>query len=125
MVISPPQEPEFVLYGTLLAGDLKVAYMEDTKSPYTSKGRGKRQRAIHIGEELSGYVLGEIYNDRVVMIKGNERVEVMVAESSKYKHQKITIPFKPKKIKELKKQKAVKRKKGPPRSRLRQEKRKK
>jgi|Deesub1362A_J573_1020465.scaffolds.fasta_scaffold00162_5 hypothetical protein len=73
---QPSHKPEFVLYGTLLAGNVKVAYMEDVKSPLTTRGRGKRQRALHIGEELSGYVLSEIYNDRVVMVKGDERIEV-------------------------------------------------
>jgi len=74
------QEPEFVLYGILLAEDVKVAYMEDLKSPYTTQGRGRRQRAVHIGEELSGYVLSEIYSDKVVMTKGDERKEVSLLD---------------------------------------------
>lgn len=104
---QPIQNPNFVLYGTLIAGDVKVAYIEDTRSLYSTTGRGRRQRALHIGEELSGYILSEIYNEKVVMVRGEERIEVRVAESSKQKHEKITTA-KPKKPKELKQQKAIK-----------------
>ncbi len=105
---QPVQKPDFVLYGTLITGDVKVAYIEDIKSPYTSQGRGKRQRALHIGEELSGYTVSEIYNEKIVMVRGDEIIEVRVIDSSKQRHQKIVTPSKPQKPEELKKQKAVK-----------------
>jgi len=79
---QPLHKPEFVLYGTLLAGNVKVAYMEDINSPYTTQGRGRRQQAIHIGEELSGYILSEIYSDMVVMTKGDERIEVNLLDQA-------------------------------------------
>jgi len=93
--VIPKQEemlpkPDFVLYGTLLAGDIKVAYMEDLKSPFTTSGRGKRQRSVHLGEMVSGYTLSEIYNDRVVMVRGDDRIEVKVMDLSKQKHLKPT-----------------------------------
>ena len=69
-------KPEFVLYGTLITDDIKVAYMEDKKAPYSTPGRGKRQSALHLGNTLSGFTLKEVREDMVVMVKGDERIEV-------------------------------------------------
>lgn len=101
------QKPDFILYGTLIAGDIKVAYIEDTRLPHSSPGRGKRQKALHIGEKLSGYVLSEIYNDRVVMVMGGEEIEVRVLDSSKQRH-KVASPPKPQEAVELRKQETAK-----------------
>lgn len=78
-------KPEFVLYGTLLSGDMNIAYMEDKKSPYTTAGRGNRQRALKPGQSISGYTLTEVFTDKVVMAKGDDRLEVTVTESSRLK----------------------------------------
>lgn len=72
-------KPEFVLYGTLITADTRIAYMEDLKAPYNTAGRGKRQRALRIGNTLSGYAVSDIQYDRVVMVQGEERVEVKVS----------------------------------------------
>jgi hypothetical protein len=98
---QPLQEPEFVLYGTVLTGDVKVAYMEDLKSPYTTQGRGKRQRALHIGEELSGYIVSKIYKNRVVMVRGDEKIEVNLLDST-HKRETVT-KILPKKQQEIQK----------------------
>lgn len=98
---KPIPRPDFVLYGTLITGDVKVAYMEDLKSPYTTSGRGKRQRSVHLGEIVSGYSLSEIYNDRVVMVRGDDRIEVRVMDLSKQKHQKVPTPQPPQKAPDL------------------------
>jgi len=79
----PEVKPEFVLYGTLITDNASLAFMEDRRAPYTSAGRGKRQRALGLGATLSGYTLKEIHNDRVVMVKGEERVEVRVLDPRK------------------------------------------
>lgn len=79
----PEVKPEFVLYGTLITDSASLAFMEDKRSPYASAGRGKRQRALSLGATLSGYTLKEIHHDRVVMVKGEERVEVRVLDSKK------------------------------------------
>ncbi len=78
-------KPEFVLYGTLLSGDINIAYMEDKKSPYSTAGRGNRQRALKPGQSISGYTLTEVFADKVVMARGDDRLEVTVTESSKSK----------------------------------------
>lgn len=88
---APLISPDFVLYGTLITDNTSMAFLEDLNSPYISPGRGKRQRAISLGTALSGYTLKEIYHDIVVMVKGEERIEVRVSDS---KH-KRAIPTKP------------------------------
>ena len=49
--------PEFVLYGTLIVDDVRIAYLDDKKAPRTTPGRGKRQVGLKVGETLSGYIL--------------------------------------------------------------------
>ena len=85
-------KPDFVLYGTLISGSAKLAFMDDLKAQFSSPGRGKRQRTIKIGQVLSGYTLSELFPDRVVMVIGDERIEVRVTEASKIK---TTGPAKP------------------------------
>jgi type II secretory pathway component PulC len=74
-------KPEFVLYGTLITGDTKIAYIEDLKAPRTTPGRGKRQTALKIGQTMGGFKLEEIYDDKIVMVRGEEKIEVKVASS--------------------------------------------
>jgi len=73
---KPLPKPDFVLYGTLIDGDTRIAFMDDLKAPYTTPGRGKRQRVIAQGGNLSGYVLSEVHEDRVVMTRGEEKLPV-------------------------------------------------
>ena len=88
---EPGIKPEFVLYGTLITDGVKIAYLEDLKSPHTTVGRGKRQMALQMGNTLSGYTISEVYHDRVVMVKGDDRIEVKVLDSrSKQKMGKET-----------------------------------
>jgi len=76
-------KPEFVVYGTLIAGDTSMVFIEDLKAPYTTASRGKRQRTLRVGGVLSGYTLSQVYTDRVVMVRGEERIEVRVMDSHK------------------------------------------
>ena len=79
---APLPKPEFVLYGTLITSDLGIAYLEDKKSaPVTTPGRGKRQTALKKGESLSGFILKELFNDRVVMNRGEETMTVYLNDS--------------------------------------------
>jgi hypothetical protein len=79
---APLPKPEFVLYGTLITSDLGIAYLEDKKStPVTTPGRGKRQTALKKGEALSGFILKELFNDRVVMNRGEETMIVYLNDS--------------------------------------------
>jgi hypothetical protein len=83
--IIPPKKteetvprPEFVLYGTLIIDNLKIAYLTDGRAPRSTPGRGGRQTALKLGESMSGYRLHDVMPDRVVMVRGDDRMEVRV-----------------------------------------------
>ncbi len=89
-MIPPEKQPEKVvpkpdvfLYGTLIAGDASYAFIEDKKAPHSTPGRGKRQITLKKGDNLSGYTLGEIEANRIVFIKGEDRVVVMLNDQGK------------------------------------------
>lgn len=91
--IIPPEKkeeklipkPEVVLYGVLIADDKSIAFIEDKKAPYSTPGRGQRQRALKKGDQLSGYVLTEIAPNHVVFAKGNDKMKVMLDDGAKRK----------------------------------------
>ena len=87
---QPIPMPEFVLYGTLITDDLRLAYIEDLKAPRNSPGRGKRQTALRKGDALSGFTLKEIEADQIVMVKGEEKIVVIVNNPSRSKERKET-----------------------------------
>jgi type II secretory pathway component PulC len=76
-------KPEFVLLGTVITDDMKLAYLENLKEPYSTAGRGKRQRSLRIGDTLSSYTLAEVYPEKVVMVRGQDRIEVNLDDSTK------------------------------------------
>jgi hypothetical protein len=75
--------PEVFLYGTLITSEGSFAFVEDRKAPSPAGGRDKRQRTLRKGASLGGYLLGEIEADRIVLIKGDERVVVMLNDREK------------------------------------------
>jgi hypothetical protein len=75
---KPLPKPDFVLYGTLIDGDSRVAFMDDLKTPYTTPGRGKRQHIISQGSSLSGYVLSEVHEEMIVMARGDDKITVRI-----------------------------------------------
>ena len=85
VVVQPLPKPEFVLYGTLLTDDVRIAYMEDRKAPQNSPSRGKKQIPLRLGEALSGFTLKEIDADKVVMVRGDEKLDVQLNDASKSK----------------------------------------
>ncbi|MEW5745807.1 MAG: hypothetical protein AB1805_10290 [Nitrospirota bacterium] len=78
-------KPEFVLYGTLVTDTVSLAYLSDKKAPRSTPGRGQRQTALKIGDSLSGYTLKEVHHQKVVMVRGEDRVEVKVIAADKSK----------------------------------------
>ena len=82
--------PEFVLYGTLITDDLRLAYLEDLKAPGNSPGRGKRQTVLRKGNALSGFTLKEIEADQIVMVRGEEKIVVIVNNPSRSKETGVT-----------------------------------
>lgn len=80
---KPLPMPEIVLYGTVIINDIRLAYIEDKKSPVTTPGRGKRVRVVKKGQEISGFILKEIMPDNIVMVRGNEIMTVYLTTPSK------------------------------------------
>lgn len=79
----PLPKPEFVLYGTMVSDGLSLAYMEDAKAPRTTPGRGKRHTVLKPGDSMGGFVVKEIRHDRVVMARGEDRMEVRVIDQNR------------------------------------------
>ena len=90
---TPPQpKPEFVLYGTVVSDDTKLAYMEDKRSPRTTPGRGTRQTVLKIGQTMSGFTLKEIDVDKVVMVRGEETIVIKVTDTNVKKDRDAKAP---------------------------------
>jgi type II secretory pathway component PulC len=96
MRMNPPSSaqalprPEVILYGTLITDDMRIAYLEDKKSPRTSPGRGKRQIALKKGESLSGYVLTAVEKDRVELAKGGDKIVIYLSDQNKARSDETT-----------------------------------
>ncbi len=76
-------KPELFLYGTLITNDGGFAFIEDKKAPYSTEGRGKRQITLKKGDSLSGYTLSEVEANRVVFIKGEDKLVVTLDDREK------------------------------------------
>lgn len=76
-------KPEFVLYGTLITDELRLAYLEDIKSPRNTPGRGKRQAVMKIGDIISGFTIKEIETDHIILTRADETITLKVTESKK------------------------------------------
>ncbi len=72
--------PELVLHGTMIAGGLKVAFVQDKKAAPTSPGRGVRQVALKEGESISGYRLQQVTEKMVVLVSGEDRMTIYLDE---------------------------------------------
>ena len=77
--------PDVVLYGTLITDDMSMAFVEDKKAPYSTPGRGKRQVSLKKGDNLNGYILREVETNRIVLVKGEDKIVVMLNEGEKRK----------------------------------------
>ena len=89
---QPLPKPDFVLYGTLISDDTNIAYMEDKKSPNSTPGREKRQTPLKQGDSMSGFTLKELSKDRVIMVRGEERLTVYLIDTQKPKQRGVTMP---------------------------------
>lgn len=87
---KPLPKPDFVLYGTLITDDLRLAYMEDKKAPVSTPGRGNRQTPLRVGQSLSGFTLKEIEAEKVVMVRGEETMTVYLNDPNVPKKRETT-----------------------------------
>jgi len=86
--IIPPEKsaaqqiprPELVLHGTMIAGGLKVAFVQDKKAAPTSPGRGVSQIALKEGESIGGYKLQQVTDKMIVLANGEDRMTLYLDE---------------------------------------------
>jgi len=76
-------KPDLILYGTLIGDNFSIAYVEDKKAPFSTPGRGQRQRQLKKGDMVGGYVLREIEPNQIVLAKGEEKLVVMLDQKDK------------------------------------------
>ena len=86
-------KPEFILYGILISDDLSIAYLEDLKAPRTTPGRGKRQAAVKKGDTFSGFTLKDVEMDKVVMLRGEEKLVVPLVDPQRPKSRAAIAPL--------------------------------
>jgi len=97
--IVPPEKkeekaiprPDVILYGTLITDQQSIAFVEDTKAPKTTPGRGRRQMTLRKGDQLSGYILRDIEANRIVLVKGEEKIIVLLEDGEKRKATETTM----------------------------------
>ncbi|HQG29124.1 MAG TPA: hypothetical protein PLY73_11300 [Candidatus Ozemobacteraceae bacterium] len=82
---QPLPVPDIVLYGTLIMNNLTAAYVQDRKSTSSTPGRENRQRLLKKGDMISGFVLKEVGEDRIVLARGDERMVVFLNEKKNRK----------------------------------------
>ena len=93
------QRPDFILYGTLITDTVSFAYLSDSKAPRSTPGRGNRQTGLKLGETMSGYTLKEVMPDRIIMVRGEDRIEIKVIAPGIRKNRggdgTVSVPVKP------------------------------
>ncbi len=75
--------PDIFLYGTLLTDNMRLAYIEDKKSPQSSPGRGNRQTVVKQGDVVSGFLLKSVETDRIVLVRGEDQIIVYLNDAKK------------------------------------------
>jgi hypothetical protein len=72
--------------------DLTAAYVQDRKSTSSTPGRGNRQRLLKKGDMISGFVLKEVGEDRIMLARGDERMIVFLNEKKNRKAGAASLP---------------------------------
>ncbi len=90
--IAAEQKPEILLRGTLVTDDLQVAYIEEKRNGQTAVSvqsqpgaRDKKQRAIKLGESISGYVVKRIEAESITLVKGEDELHVSIKDGKNYR----------------------------------------
>ena len=91
-VEQPLPKPDFVLYGTLITDDISMAYLEDLKALQSSPGRGRRQIPLRKGEAMSGFILKDVETVKILMVRGEEKIEVYLKDDQTPKKRQIAEP---------------------------------
>lgn len=89
-------KPEFILFGTLIADDVRIAFMESNESKSKQKRKSQTSKAMKeakekeknkkkrftVGDTLEGYTLKVINNENVILARGEEKLIVKVYDPS-------------------------------------------
>ncbi len=94
------------LFGTIILGDNKTAILEDPET--------KTTKTYRVNESVSGFVVSEILEDKVVLLSGSEKVEVRLRDDKGIKSKKRP-KYKSRSRRQTQKSRAVSRKKPKPR----------
>ena len=103
-VTTPKNTPR--LFGTIILGDNKTAILEDPET--------KTTKTYRINESVSGFVVSEILEDKVVLLNGSEKVEVRLRDDKGIKSRKRP-KYKSRSRRQTQKSRAALRKKPSPR----------
>lgn len=68
--------PDIIYYGSIIAAEKKIAYIEDKKNPYSTPGRGKRQTPVTEGAMIGGYKLTEVNPESIILVRGDDKMMV-------------------------------------------------
>lgn len=72
--------PELVLHGTMMTGELKIAYLEDKKAAPKTPGRSSPYMVVKEGDHVSGYILKKITETMIVLANGGEQITLYLDE---------------------------------------------
>jgi hypothetical protein len=103
-VAAPKNTPR--LFGTIILGDNKTAILEDSET--------KTTKTYRVNESVSGFVVSEILEDKVILLSGSEKVEVRLRDDKGIKSKRKP-KYKSRSRRPTQKSRAVSRKKPKPR----------
>ncbi len=97
------KKPDIILYGTVVSGDYRIAFIEDLKNPRRTPGRGKRQTPVRVGDSIGPFTVKEIGDDYIILSSSGTEFVYHVQESHRAKHIQTKRPIKPEKALQRKK----------------------
>ena len=80
-LMSSVNNPQIVLYGTFITPGLQMAYLEDAGNPQMTSSGERRQQALKKGDMISGFVLKEIYPEKVLLVRNSERIFIQLGQN--------------------------------------------
>jgi hypothetical protein len=78
--IVPVPRPELVLHGTMIFDGLKIAYVEDKKTPLATTGQGTRPLVLKEGDPIGGFILKQITENMIILSNGEEQMALYLDE---------------------------------------------
>ncbi len=75
--------PDLILYGTMIQDAVQYAFIENRRNPSNSPGRGVRQTVVKKGDDIGGFVISEVAADRIVLVRGDDRMVVLLADAAR------------------------------------------